>query len=118
MNPGPPPSQPAYRPPPFQARSDRDVLSPNQRIVFFAAFLFLGVGSLVATVAVAYFTWSSDLQEWVTSDSRFRHDSPSLFKYFLGSILYVAAFGGPLLLVLAVLKDRLRRYMMERPVRS
>ncbi|WP_157103866.1 hypothetical protein [Nocardia harenae] len=117
MNPELPQSQPAHRPPPFQARSDRDVLTPNQRTVFFAAYLFLGVGLLIAAIVTAYLSWNSDLRVWAATDARSPRDSPSLLDYLVGAVGFFAAAALPLFLVIAVLKERLRKYMMESPFR-
>ncbi|MFC8045863.1 hypothetical protein [Nocardia sp. NPDC057353] len=119
MNPELPQSQPAVRPPPFQARSDRDVLSPNQRIVFLAGYLFVGYGLLVAATVVGYLNWQSDLETWSAADSSIRGDSPSLLEYLLASASFFAVvFGCPLVVMIAVLKGKLRSYVMDRPFRS
>ncbi|UGT60868.1 hypothetical protein [Nocardia asteroides] len=118
MNPDLPQPQPGYRPAPFQARSDRDVLTPNQRIVFLAAYLFIGFGLLATAVVVGYLGWRSDFEAWLDNDSGFRGDSPSLVPRLVGSALFTTALGAPLLLILAVLEAKLRTYMLERPFRG
>ncbi|MEV0360983.1 hypothetical protein AB0H71_33480 [Nocardia sp. NPDC050697] len=118
MNPDLPQPQPGYRPAPFQARSDRDVLTPNQRIVFLAVYLFLGFGLLATAVVVGYLGWRSDVQAWIENDSRLRGDSPSLLPHLVGSSVVTTVFGVPLLVIVAVLKAKLRNYMMEGPFRG
>lgn len=116
MNPELPQAQPGYRPtPPLQVRSDREVLTPNQRIVFFAAHLFTYFGWLIAAAVIGYTSWRSDFRTWVSADSEYRGDSPSLAMYTAGSVAFVAAVTVPLILILIVIKNKLRTYMLERP---
>lgn len=118
MNPEFPQAQPGYRPaPPLPGRADRDVLTPNQRIVFFAAHLFTYFGSVVAASVIGYTSWNSDFRAWVVADPEYRGDSPALAMYLPGSVVFAAAVAVPLILMLIVIKNKLRTYMLERPFR-
>lgn len=69
MNPDLPQPQPGYRPAPFQARGDRDVLTPNQRIAFLAAHMFIAFGLVATTVVAGYLGWRSDFETWLDTDA-------------------------------------------------
>ncbi|MFI1463084.1 hypothetical protein [Nocardia carnea] len=118
MNPELPQAQPGYRPaPPLQGRSDREVLTPNQRIAFFAAHLFTYFAWLIAASVIGYLSWKSDFRTWVGADPDYRGDSPSLAIYLASTVVFTAAVAVPLLLTWVVIKNKLRTYMLERPFR-
>ncbi|NNH75817.1 hypothetical protein HLB23_39210 [Nocardia uniformis] len=108
--PGHPPAAPVYA-----HGHDRELLTPNQRIVFFAAQQVVLGAWLVAISLGTIGAHRSELDKWRADESAYRGDAPDLAESFFSMLFVSSVCAGVLIIAITATKTKLRHYMRERP---
>lgn len=92
---------------------DSQVLTPNQRIVFFAANLFVVVNWFIIASACTVIAYDSASDE-LNSRSKPAASQSDWIEGVLMLVVISGIVAGIILTLIAVTKSRLRAYMLER----
>lgn len=92
---------------------DRYVLTPNQRIVFFTARLFVFINWLIALSLGGLIVHSAGATIWNSPNAKYGGPRSIWIECFLISFVITSIGAGFILTLIAVIKGRLRKYALE-----
>lgn len=104
----------AYTSPPTERGTrDRDVLTPNQRIVFFIANIVIVINWLVFSVVVGAIMYDSAHDAWQSDTHSTHADEPNWAGSYFPALAVTGLVAAVLIGLVALFKLRLRHYVLE-----